>query len=57
MTPAREATKTIKISITQGPRKTVALQPGKGGSPLGRSFGYVVVLGCLAWLLWAIFTK
>ena len=57
MTPARDATKTIKISISHGPRKPVAHQPRKAGNKLGRSFGYFVVFGCLAWLLWVTFTR
>ena len=50
--PARDATKTIKINITPAPRRRVEPQPAKRGSRLGRSFGYVVVIGCLAWLVW-----
>ena len=52
--PAREETKTIKITSTPAARRPSPPQPGKGGSKLGRSFGYVVVIGCFAWLLWVI---
>jgi hypothetical protein len=54
--PAREETKTIKISITPAARRPSVPQPAKGGSSLGKSFGYVVVIGCFAWLLWVTLT-
>lgn len=54
--PARDETKTIKITITPAARRPTNAQPAKGGSKLGRSFGYVVVIGCFAWLLWVTLT-
>ena len=53
--PMAEETKTIKITITPAARRPIDAQHSKGGGKLGRSFGYVAVLGAFAWLLWATF--